>query len=156
MKLSEVKKVLATLENVDFELENGMRVPAHFHITEVGEINKKFIDCGGVVRNEAVVNFQLWEAGDYDHRLSPSKLLNIIRISEEKLGIQDLEVEVEYQSNTIGKYHLEFNGTKFILLSTNTNCLASDSCGIPAEKLNVNFRLKSVKENSCTPGGGCC
>ena len=51
MKLSEVKNVLATLENVDFELENGMRVPAHFHITEVGEINKKFIDCGGVVRN---------------------------------------------------------------------------------------------------------
>ncbi|MEI7863404.1 MAG: DUF6428 family protein, partial [Planctomycetota bacterium] len=26
-------------------------VPAHFHITEVGRVQKDFIDCGGTVRS---------------------------------------------------------------------------------------------------------
>jgi hypothetical protein len=115
MKLSEIKEILPTLENVEFQLEDGTFVPEHFHVTEVGEITKKFIDCGGVIRNEKVVNFQLWNADDYEHRLKPGKLLNIIRLSENKLGIEDAEIEVEYQSTTIGKFDLEFNGKHFIL-----------------------------------------
>ena len=89
MKLSEVKQILPTLENVEFQLENGTFVPEHFHVTEVGMINKNFIDCGGVIRNEKVVNFQLWNADDLEHRLKPGKLLNIIKLSEVKLGIED-------------------------------------------------------------------
>lgn len=104
MKLSEIKEILPTLENVEFQLENGTFVPEHFHVTEVGQIDKKFIDCGGVIRDEKAVNFQLWNADDYEHRLKPGKLLSIIRLSEEKLGIEDSEIEVEYQSDTIGKY----------------------------------------------------
>jgi hypothetical protein len=34
---------------------------------------KNFIDCGGKVRNETVVNFQLWNANDFEHRLKPKK-----------------------------------------------------------------------------------
>ena len=108
MKLSEVKEILSTLNNVTFKLENGTFLPEHFHVTEVGMITKHFIDCGGVIRTEKVVNFQLWNANDYDHRLKPTKLLNIIQLSEDKLGIEDAEVEVEYQSQTIGKYDLDF------------------------------------------------
>src|SRR5690606_20862760 len=115
MKLSEIKEILPTLENVEFQLENGTFVPEHFHVTEVGQIIKSFIDCGGVIRNEKAVNFQLWNVDDYEHRLKPGKLLNIIRLSEEKLGIEDSEIEVEYQSDTIGKYDLDFNGKTFIL-----------------------------------------
>jgi len=73
MKLSEIKEILPTLENVEFQLEDATFVPEHFHVTEVGEITKKFIDCGGVIRNEKVVNFQLWNADDYEHRLKPGK-----------------------------------------------------------------------------------
>jgi hypothetical protein len=61
MKLSKIKEILPTLEHVEFQLENGTFVPEHFHVTEVGQINKIFIDCGGVIRNEKVVNFQLWK-----------------------------------------------------------------------------------------------
>ena len=103
MKLSKIKEILPTLNNVEFQLENGTFVPEHFHVTEVGQITKHFIDCGGVVRTEKVVNFQLWNANDFDHRLKPTKLLNIIKLSEEKLGMEDAEIEVEYQSETIGK-----------------------------------------------------
>ena len=120
MKLSKVKEILSTLNNVTFQLENGTFVPEHFHVTEVGMITKHFIDCGGVIRTEKVVNFQLWNANDYDHRLKPTKLLNIIQLSEEKLGIEDAEVEVEYQSQTIGKYDLDFIEKYFVLKNKTT------------------------------------
>lgn len=155
MKLSEVKQILPTLENVEFQLENGTFVPEHFHVTEVGMINKNFIDCGGVIRNEKVVNFQLWNADDLEHRLKPGKLLNIINLSEEKLGIEDHEIEVEYQSETIGKYDLEFNGKTFVLRNKMTACLAPDACGIPSEKVKRNLsELKPVSK--CIPNSGCC
>lgn len=157
MNLSDIKKHLNTVSVVNFQLPNGTIVPPHFHVTEVGQINKKFIDCGGVVRNEKTVNFQLWEAGDFDHRLAPQKLLNIIALSEKTLGIEDAEIEVEYQSSTIGKYHLDFDGTNFLLVATTTNCLAQDKCGIPPEKLKVNLvDLSNTTQSCCTPGGKCC
>ena len=157
MKLSQVKALLPTLENVTFKLENGSFVPEHFHVTEVGMVIKNFIDCGGVIRTEKTVNFQLWNADDFEHRLKPTKLLNIIKLSEEKLGIEDAEIEVEYQSDTIGKYDLEFNGNTFVLKNKTTACLAQDACGIPSEKEKKNLSELSVNQNaSCTPGGGCC
>ncbi len=153
MKLSEIKKQLPTLQTVNFQLEDGSLVPEHFHVTEVGVITKNFIDCGGTVRSEKTVNFQLWDANDFDHRLKPQKLLNIIALSERILNMEDLEVEVEYQADTISKYDLDFNGNNFILKSKQTNCLAQDKCGIPPEKLKVNLIAAG---STCTPGGGCC
>ena len=157
MKLSKIKEILPSLENVEFQQENGNFVPEHFHVTEVGQITKNFIDCGGVIRTEKVVNFQLWNADDSEHRLKPIKLLHIINLSEEKLGIEDLEIEVEYQSQTIGKYDLEFNGNHFVLVNKTTACLAQDACGIPSEKQKKNLsELTSDSGNSCEPGSGCC
>jgi hypothetical protein len=101
-----------------------------------------------------VVNFQLWDANDYEHRLKPTKLLNIIRLSEEKLGIEDGEIEVEYQGETIGKFDLDFDGQHFILKNKQTACLASDACGIPAEKQKV--KLSELNSACCTPNSGCC
>lgn len=157
MKLSQVKALLPTLEQVVFKLENGTFVPEHFHVTEVGMVVKQFIDCGGTIRNEKSVNFQLWNANDYEHRLKPAKLLNIIELSENKLGIEDAEIEVEYQSDTIGKYALAFDGTHFILQNKTTACLAEDKCGIPQEKQTIKLTdLSNSQSTSCTPGGGCC
>ncbi|WP_185286007.1 DUF6428 family protein [Chryseobacterium indologenes] len=157
MKLSEIKEILPTLSNVEFQLENGAFVPEHFHVTEVGMITKNFIDCGGVIRTEKVVNFQLWNANDYEHRLKPTKLLNIIKLSEEKLGIEDLEIEVEYQSDTIGKYSLDLLGNTFVLKSKTTACLALDACGILPEKQKQRVADLSVsKASCCTPDSGCC
>lgn len=154
MKLSEIKEILPILENVEFQLENGTFVPEYFHVTEVGQITKNFIDCGGVIRSEKVVNFQLWNANDFEHRLKPNKLLNIIKLSEEKLGMEDAEIEVEYQAETIGKYDLDFNGRNFILKNKQTACLALDACGIPIEKQKVN--LGESQSACCTPNSGCC
>lgn len=155
MKLSQVKTELKKLETIGFKLPDGTLVPNHFHVTEVGKITKHFIDCGGTVRKEEVVNFQLWNANDYDHRLHPEKLLDIIELSEKVLAIEDLEIEVEYQADTIGKFGLDFDGKNFLLTNKETDCLAKDQCGIPAEKPKLKFSDLS-NETSCTPGGGCC
>src|SRR5690606_24359677 len=106
--------------------------------------------CGGTVREEEVVNFQLWNANDYNHRLHPEKLLKIINLSEQKLNIEDREIEVEYQGATIGKYGLDFDGINFLLTTKATDCLAKDSCGIPEKKEEL------VESSCCAPGSGCC
>lgn len=151
MKLSDVKKNLQGLQAVNFKLPDGTSVPEHFHVTEVGLVTKHFIDCGGVERKETVVNFQLWEAGDYDHRLAPQKFLKILDVSKKILGeAEDFNIEVEYQQSTIGKFDLEFDGKNFILKSKQTACLAQDACGIPPEKMPI----KAI--SSCSPKSGCC
>jgi len=156
MKLSEIKKQLSNVETIAFVLPNGTYVPEHFHVTEIGLITKNFIDCGGTVRNETVVNFQLWNANDLEHRLKPKKLLDIIALSEKVLGIGDFEIEVEYQSETIGKYDLGFNGKDFTLLNKQTACLAQDQCGAPKEKQKIKLADITTQTNCCTPGGSCC
>ncbi|WP_026811658.1 DUF6428 family protein [Arenibacter latericius] len=155
MTLLEIKNKLNQLDKIAFQLPNGKLVPNYFHVTEVGKINKHFIDCGGTVRNEEVVNFQLWNANDYDHRLHPEKLLNIIELSERVLEIDDLKIEVEYQGDTIRKFGLDFDGNHFLLTNKQTDCLAKDNCGIPVEKPKTT--LSEINSgSSCTPGGGCC
>jgi len=158
MKLSEFKTQLNSVNELNFQLPSGDLVPQHFHVTEVGQVTKHFIDCGGTVRNEKVVNFQLWEANDFDHRLAPKKLNDIITLSEKVLGVEDAEIEVEYQSDTIGKYGVEFNGKNFTLTQKQTACLASDSCGIPPEKQKVKLsEIQGEKKAACCgPDSKCC
>jgi len=157
MKLSEIKQYLNEVDAVNFQLPNGEFVPEYFHVTEIGLITKNFIDCGGTVRNEKVANFQLWNANDLEHRLKPKKLLNIIALSEKVLGIEDLDIEIEYQLETIGKYELGYNGKDFILIAKQTACLAQDTCGTPSAKRKVLLsELQTADQSCCTPGGGCC
>tara|TARA_R110001592_G_scaffold363221_3_gene681662 strand:+ start:57552 stop:58019 length:468 start_codon:yes stop_codon:yes gene_type:complete len=155
MRLSEIKTVLENQSNIAFELPNGDLVPSHFHVTEVGKITKHFIDCGGTVRNEEVANFQLWNANDYDHRLHPDKLLKIIHLSEKVLDLGDLEIEVEYQAETIGKFGLEYNGKNFLLTTKQTDCLAKENCGLPPEKKKVDLAELEAAQ-CCSPSSGCC
>ncbi|MEI6865007.1 DUF6428 family protein [Flavicella sp.] len=155
MKLSEIKSILVQLEQIEFELPNGTLVPENFHVTEIGKITKHFIDCGGTVRKEEVVNFQLWDADDFNHRLHPEKLISIIKLSEKTLNIGDLEIEVEYQGQTIEKFGIDFKGSRFLLTNMFTDCLAKDKCGISEEKSKVK-NSETIQNNNCTPGSGCC
>lgn len=147
MNLSTFKNYLKELKTISFEFPNGQLVPAHFHVTEVGLIDKKFIDCGGKLRNEQKINFQLWEENDYNHRLHPEKLIHIIELSEKLLNLPNEEIEIEYQGTTIEKYGIAMKGNNFQLTKTLTDCLAKDKCGIQ-EEINTT--------TNCTPGSGCC
>ncbi len=156
MLLSEIKAFLASTETLLINLPDGTRVPAHFHVTEVGEVTKNFIDCGGKLRNERKANFQLWNADDYDHRLHPGKLISIIELAQSKLGLGDLEIEVEYQGeDSIVKYGLEARNGELYLAGKQTACLALEACGVP-EKKAIDLSAMVATSASCTPGGGCC
>jgi hypothetical protein len=141
MKLSELISHLSSISELNFQFEYGNIVPSHFHITEIG-----------IIRN----NFQLWFSNDYHHRLSPKKFLEIITLSEQKLGIQDLEIEVEYQDKTIGKYNLDFVGDKFILQSKYTACLAEDQCVMTQTKPRIKISDLTANSINCKPGSNCC
>ncbi len=154
MLLSKFLLSLNQVSSFRFQLPNGEFVPPHFHITEVGMVHKQFIDCGGTVRKESVVNFQLWSSDDVQHRLKPQKVIDIIRLSQQKIGISDEEIEVEYQGETIGKYGLGFDGENFQLLVKQTDCLAKDNCGIPESDQTKDKTMTA--ENRCDPSAGCC
>ncbi len=156
MKLSELKTHLQDLSDIRFRLPNNEYVPSHFHVTEIGKISKQFIDCGGTIRQDDTINFQLYSADDFDHRLAPQKLVNIISLSEKVLELEDLEIEVEYQSNTIGKYRLGYDEGDLLLLSTQTDCLAKEKCEIPVSKAKENQAVLVNDSGCCTPGSGCC
>ncbi|MCU0442498.1 MAG: DUF6428 family protein [Bacteroidia bacterium] len=154
MTLSEIKEILPKLNSVDFKINNGTLIPEHFHVTEVGLITKHFIDCGGTVRKENIISFQLWISNDIDHRLKPNKLHSIISKSAKMFELDEsLEIEVEYQTETIGKYRLRFDGNHFLLMPTQTSCLASDICGISSSPSNID---NLIVAKSCNSSNSCC
>lgn len=151
MLLSELRNILQTLQEVAFILPDGTRVPAHFHLTEIGQLDKRFMDCGGTIRRESIISMQLWTSLDIWHRLDAQKTIRIIDTAIHQLALGDHSVEVEYQGETIQKFNLDFDHDVFRLQPINTACLAADACGIPT--------LSEVKEkvsSCCAPGSGCC
>ncbi|MDG1314379.1 MAG: DUF6428 family protein [Flavobacteriaceae bacterium] len=153
MLLSAFKKTLSKLDKLKFQLPNGQLVPSYFHITEVGKVTRNYIDCGGVLRQENKLNLQLWVSSDTEHRLKPDNILNILQLAEKQLGFSDLELEVEYQQITVGRYKLALNGEVFELVNTQTACLAPNQCGIPQEKPRVRLTASGL---SCNTGSDCC
>ena len=134
---------------VRFQLPDGSLVPAHFHVTEVGRVQKDFIDCGGTVRSTAACVLQVWVADDTDHRLTTAKLAKIVRMAAPLLKSPALPVEVEYDRETVAQYPIVAaevtpSGVLFRLGTKRTACLAPQLCGIgPAESVG------------CV-GPGCC
>ena len=137
MTIQELKDTLTKQQQTPgdllFKLDNGLIIPPYFHITEMGIKTKHFVDCGGTLRSEQNITFQIWTADDFNHRLTPTKFLGIINKAFSLPYFQNttLDVEMEYQNDTIGLYTLERGeGLTYHLNPTKTNCLAPDKCGV--------------------------
>jgi hypothetical protein len=118
-------------------LPDGSFVPAHFHVTEVGRVQKDFIDCGGTVRSSTDCVLQVWVAGDTDHRLDTTKLAGILRLTTPLLTAPDLPVVVEYEHGWVSQFPMSAaeitpSGILFHLGTKHTACLAPDRCGVEA------------------------
>lgn len=118
-----------------FVLPRGEMVPAHFHVTEVGRVDKSFIDCGGTQRQSSACLLQLWTASDFDHQLAAGKLAKILRLAEPVLKSRELPVEVEYGVEVAAQFVVaECVASRerllFILAAKQTDCLAKDRCGV--------------------------
>jgi len=80
-----------------FLLPDGGFIPIHAHVTEVGRVDKTFLDCGGTARRISYLSLQTWVADDIDHRLPAGKLADIIDRAAPILGNDDLDAEIEYE-----------------------------------------------------------
>jgi len=134
---------------IQFALPKRGFVPAHFHVTEVGQVRKDFIDCGGTLRSESACTMQIWVANDVDHRLNTTKLARIFESAAPLLKSRDLPVEVEYDQETVGLFSVAdavVSPTAVVLnlQAKHTTCLAPDRCG-----LNI------LTVSDCGPTG-CC
>lgn len=115
-------------------LPGGEFVPEHFHITEVGRVDKQFIDCGGTRRESPSCILQIWVANDTAHRLNTTKLSKIMKAAVGFVD-DDLPLVVEYGSETVATYPLGNaevtpKGLLLVLGTRPTACLAMDKCGV--------------------------
>ncbi len=150
MNFENVKNILANNPNklIIFTLPNGETVPASFHITDLGVINKHLIDCGGQTRIEEQIHIQLWVGKDNDHRVTTDIANQILNKIQQIIGtIQNpkaTEVLVEYQLNwhdmpvfslfAVSEIQVSDTELNICLSTIKTTCLAAErsnsECGV--------------------------
>ena len=150
---------------VAFILPDGKAVPAHFHITEVGHVEKRFIDCGGTRRTQESCLLQTWVHDDIEHRLHAGKLAEIFAHAGDLLPDSDLPVEIEHEQNSVAQFTVEsglpLNGSLvFQLGSKHTDCLARGIClpgeCAPAPTPTPAPSAQTKGSSCCDPKSGCC
>jgi hypothetical protein len=141
MKLSELKFLLATYSERYFRLAlpDESAVPISFHITEVGRVQKTFIDCGGKLRESITCLLQVWVGEDHHHRIETGKMAAILEKAKPLLSDDALPVEIEYEDRVISQYtitgHEILEDAVILKLShKHTECLAPELCGLPSLK----------------------
>lgn len=157
MRLEQIKKILEnnSEKNVSFEID-GVEVPSHFHLTEVGKVSKVFIDCGGTKRESENCVLQIWIADDKAHRLTNTKMLKILRVAESIFSKEEdpnVQVEYENENGLVSQYPVssaieEVEKIIFTLGKIRTACLAPDKCGVGccSTAQDVLLTLKKVKK----------
>jgi hypothetical protein len=159
MNLSELKSLLAEHSQRHFRLAlpDGSAVPVSFHITEVGFVQKTFIDCGGKLRERSNCLLQVWVGEDYDHRIETGKMAGILEKAQSIFPDDGVPVEIEYEDRVISQYtidglELTADAVVLRLAHKHTECLAPELCGLPSIG-----RLPAIggKSPCCGPGGSC-
>jgi hypothetical protein len=137
MTVGEIRAVLGNNSDAPLHLmlPDGDFVPGHFHVTEIGRVQKDFIDCGGTTRSVVSCLVQVWVAHDTAHRLTAGKLAGILRLAAPLLKSDELPVEVEYESTAVSQFPIAAaevtpSGILFHLGAKHTDCLAPDRCGV--------------------------
>ena len=125
---------------------DGDPIEAHFHVTEVGRVQKDFVDCGGTVRRTVTCLLQTWIGEDVDHRITAGKLLKAFEHAGPVLGAEDLPVELEYEACNVIQFTVtavEQEAGRLVvrLGGKHTDCLAKEIC---------------MPSSPRAPGGGCC
>ncbi len=161
MKLSQFTSLLQAHPDKQFRLvlPGDAAVPMSFHITEVGHVTKKFIDCGGKLHTVQTCQLQAWLGPDTDHRLYAGKMAGVLTLAEAK-GVlpdsEDLDVEIEYEDAALSQYPVvgyAVTGSTVVLslAAKHTDCLAKESC-LPSLPM---AGAASVSACGCGPSG-CC
>ena len=154
MNLGEFKALLKNHAGSQFRLQlpDGSPVPVSFHVTEVGRVQKTFIDCGGTLRDLVTCQLQVWVGEDEDHRLEAGKAAAILEKAKAFLSDETLPVEIEYEDAVISQYTIDnfkAGGDAVVLhlAHKHTDCLAKERCVAPPKK---------AQGAACCTTSGCC
>lgn len=160
MNVAEFRQTVAAYPDraLQLVLENGQAIAAHFHVTEVGRVERHFVDCGGKRRQTTTCVLQTLVASDADHRLSTTKLAKILELVDALELPGDAPVEVEHQERSVSidavaSFEVAGDVLLFRLVPKHTACLAEDACGIAAPKSQS---LEIVGNSGCCGSSGCC
>lgn len=160
MKLSQFTNLLQEHSDKPFRLvlPGAGVVPVSFHITEVGHVTRRFIDCGGKLHTVQTCQLQAWLGKDSDHRLLAGKMAGVLNLAGAK-GVlpagEDLDVEIEYEDAVLSQYpvadhSITEDAVVLRLASKHTDCLAKESC-LPS------LPMAAEAEVGCGCGpSGCC
>jgi hypothetical protein len=161
MNLTELKSRLQNHPELELaiHLPDGRSVPAHYHVTEVGHVAKKFVDCGGTFRatEACVLQTFVGSAWDDGHRLKAGKLAGILGFADAFLPSGELPVEVEYEDGVVSQFPVEgarVAGDRLTLQLglKHTDCLAREKCGIVDAGCGGGPANKEAKHGSCCMG----
>jgi len=135
MTVSTLRAVLASAPDLPITViwPDGEPIEAHFHVTEVGRVQRDFVDCGGTVRQGVTCLLQSWVGDDLEHRITGGKLLKAFVHAEPILRGEDLPVEFEYEACNVVQLKLVSavaeSGRLVIRLGPkHTDCLAKELC----------------------------
>jgi hypothetical protein len=139
ISISALKAALAAAPSLPLTVlwTDGEAIEPHFHVTEVGRVQKDFVDCGGTVRRLVTCLLQTWVGEDIDHRITAGKLLKAFEHAAPVLCGEDLPVELEYETCNVvqlvvASVHQEADRLVLQLGSKHTDCLAKELCVPPA------------------------
>lgn len=140
MNFDKLKKIIETNLNkkMNFVFKNsGNKIPENFHVTEIGRLNKLFVDCGGQAREFFKCVVQIWVANDLDHRISTTKFNSILNLAGQNLfsNFQNLDVNIEFQQESLSyfslvDFYVDDDSVTFYLDTIKTDCLAKSKCGL--------------------------
>jgi hypothetical protein len=138
LPISALKAALSAAPHLPLTVvwTDGEPIEAHFHVTEVGRVQRDFVDCGGVVRRVVTCLLQTWVGEDTEHRITAGKLLKAFAHAAPILRDEDLPVEFEYETCNVVQLVLaevRQEADRFVLQlgSKHTDCLAKELC-LPA------------------------
>ena len=138
MTVSTLRSVLAAAADLPITViwPDGEPIEAHFHVTEVGRVQRDFVDCGGTVRQMVTCLLQSWVGDDHDHRITGGKLLKAFVHAEPILRGEDLPVEFEYDACNVVQSKVlsaiaEPGRLVIRLGKKQTDCLAKELCVPP-------------------------
>jgi len=164
MILNEFLSHLKSKSNKElvFEYSPNCFVGANYHITEVKQVNISSVDCGGREDAWQETVIQLWESpAELNKRdfMKVEKALSILEVVNKKQALRlENVVKFEYSNAHFHTATLHVVAIKEVddklvvsLRVEDTRCKAPDVCGQPKIKVAIGER-----EESCTPGSGCC
>jgi len=135
MTVSTLQTVLSTAPQLPISVvwPDGEAIEAHFHVTEIGRVQRDFVDCGGTVRRVVTCLLQTWVGEDVDHRITGEQLLKAFAHAVPILGGEDLPAELEYESCNVVQLKVVSAGAESGALvirlgKKHTDCLAKELC----------------------------